>query len=78
MTCFFVPTPARHRGLAVSLLRGAVDHVRAGGGRVVEGYPAPTGSEAAYMGTVSIFTDAGFRLAGGDPEHPVYRYHLDG
>ena len=78
VTCFYVPAAARHRGLAVALLRGAVEHVRAAGGQVVEGYPAPRASEAAYMGTVPIFVEAGFRRAGGDERHPVYRHELTG
>lgn len=78
VTCFYVPAAARRRGIAVALLRGAVEHVRACGGHVVEGYPAPRSSEAAYMGTVPIFTEVGFRTAGGDERHPVYRYELTG
>jgi hypothetical protein len=74
-----VPRSARHRGLGPVLLRGAVEHVRTSGGRIVEGYPDPSASEAAYMGTVAIFTAVGFRFAGGDPErHPIYRYEIDG
>ncbi len=71
ITCFYIPRSARHMGVAAALVRGAVEHACAGGARVVEAYPSPVASEAAYMGTVSMFANAGFH-----DTDSVYRYEI--
>lgn len=65
VTCFVVPVARRGRGVASALLAGAVDHARACGAAVVEGYPVDTDGErhsssALYHGTVTMFAGAGF------------------
>ncbi|MEG3613830.1 GNAT family N-acetyltransferase [Isoptericola haloaureus] len=68
--CFVVRPGYRRRGVARALLHGAVDHARAHGGRVIEGFPVepepgrrvPVG--AAYVGTVPLFESAGFDRVG--------------
>lgn len=64
VVCFFVARPYRRKGLTVELLRAAVDHVRARGGRIVEGYPSRPGKKTAdawiYTGVASAFEKAGF------------------
>lgn len=65
IVCFVVRAGHRKRGLMRVLLEGAVEHARASGAEVVEGYPAETGGErldviSGYVGTTSLFEQAGF------------------
>lgn len=68
--CFVVRPGYRRRGVARALLRGAVEHARSQGGRVVEGFPveAAPGARvpvsAAYVGTVELFESEGFEPVG--------------
>lgn len=68
VTCFVVRLEYRRQGVARALLAGALDHARARGARVIEGYPVdpevrPSLSAAErYHGTVSLFRDAGFEV----------------
>lgn len=81
IVCFFVPREARGRGLARKMLRAAVDFARSRGARLVEGYPVdihgPTDPEGLFVGTSSMFADAGFReVARRKPTRPVMRRTL--
>ena len=63
--CFVVRPGFRRRGLMHDLLNGAVEHARAMGAIVVEGYPVdPDGSRidqtSGYVGTVALFEAHGF------------------
>jgi GNAT superfamily N-acetyltransferase len=63
--CFRVRSGFRRRGLMHDLLDGAIDHARASGAFVIEGYPVdPEGDRvdqtAAYVGTVGLFEAHGF------------------
>ena len=63
--CFVVRPGFRRRGLMHDLLNGAVEHARAMGATVVEGYPVdPDGSRidqtSGYVGTVALFEAHGF------------------
>ena len=65
ITCFFVRRSARGRGVTRALLKDAVAFARAHGATLIEGYPVDTSSgrvtaDAAYHGTLKLFTDAGF------------------
>jgi ribosomal protein S18 acetylase RimI-like enzyme len=68
VTCFVVRMEFRGRGVARALLRGAVEHARENGARVVDGYPVdPTvrpslSSAEKYHGTVTLFAWAGFAI----------------
>jgi predicted GNAT family acetyltransferase len=83
VTCFFVKSRWRGRGVAGPLLAGAVAVARARGAAVVEGYPVvPAGSGQipgpwAWTGVPRIFARAGFkpikRAAG---LRPIYRLKL--
>jgi len=83
VTCFFVREDVRGRGLTTQLLRAVTDHVRAHGGRAVEGYPEDpahvSNSETpGYMGLVPAFEGAGFEeIAHLSNGRPVYRATLD-
>jgi GNAT superfamily N-acetyltransferase len=65
VSCLFVARAWRNRGVSVRLLRAVVAHVKARGGRVVEGYPVeprqtPMPAVFAWTGTASAFRQAGF------------------
>jgi GNAT superfamily N-acetyltransferase len=64
--CFVVRPAFRHQGLMNVLLEGAVEHARAHGARVVEGYPIESETAgkvdviSGYVGTMRLFERAGF------------------
>jgi GNAT superfamily N-acetyltransferase len=82
--CFVVRPGFRRRGVSRALLAAAVEHARAGGARVVEGYPVdvaerPDVSVATlYHGTRTAFEDAGFvERARPLPARPVMTLTLE-
>lgn len=64
VSCFVVRVGHRRKGVARALLDAAVEQARAGGARVVEGYPVDatkgTSSADLYHGPLSAFEAAGF------------------
>lgn len=81
VTCFFIGSKARRRGLGHALLRGAVELAAAHGARIVEGYPLVPGrtlrSDEAYVGVTSLFEKAGFTVAARPSERRVImRYEI--
>lgn len=79
VTCFFVSKQFRRQGITVELLKAAVAHVLAQGGKIVEGYPVETTEELPapfiYTGTASAFRQAGFKeVARRSPTRPIFRY----
>ncbi len=82
ITCFFVAKRFRRQGITVELLKAAVDHVRAQGGGIVEGYPVETAvtmpAPFIYTGTASAFQQAGFQeVARRSPTRPIFRYFIE-
>jgi GNAT superfamily N-acetyltransferase len=84
IVCFWMPRAERGKGIAIALLRAAVEHARAGGARVLEGYPVDTAGErhpqsSVFTGTLAMFTRVGFteveRRAEG---RPIVRIELAG
>ena len=66
IVCLFVPRGNRRQGVARALVAGAVAWARERGAVTLEGYPYDThgqrhDSASLYVGTVGLFTDAGFR-----------------
>lgn len=66
--CFVVRAGYRRHGLMHRLLAGAVEHARAHGAEVVEGYPVSAEDGrvdviSGYVGTVELFERAGFERA---------------
>jgi GNAT superfamily N-acetyltransferase len=64
--CFTVRTGYRRRGLGRPLLDGLIGYAREQGAPALEAYPVDTRGArihgtAAYVGTTSMFEDAGFR-----------------
>jgi len=66
--CFVVRAGCRRHGLMHHLLDGAVQHARAHGAELVEGYPVDAAGGrvdviSGYVGTVELFERAGFERA---------------
>jgi GNAT superfamily N-acetyltransferase len=79
--CFFVDRKFRGQGVAVSLLKAAVEYVRSQGGKIVEGYPVEAQTKIpdafAFTGTPSAFEKVGFQeVARNSPTRPIFRYVL--
>jgi GNAT superfamily N-acetyltransferase len=80
--CFYVDPAYRQRGLSLALLKGAIDHVHAHGGRVIEGYPVEPRKERVpavfvFTGLASTFRRAGFvEVARRSDTRPIMRYVL--
>jgi GNAT superfamily N-acetyltransferase len=82
IVCFWMPRKERGQGIAMALLRAAVEHARAGGARVLEGYPVDTtdGRQPdpnVFTGSLAMFQRVGFteverRTAG----RPIVRLEL--
>jgi ribosomal protein S18 acetylase RimI-like enzyme len=65
ITCFFVDSKYRRKGVAGHALRGALQLIAEAGGGVVEAYPQDTGGQKVsasflYSVTRSLFEQAGF------------------
>jgi len=64
VTCFFIGSHARRKGVGHALLRAAVDLAAHHGAKIIEGYPLVPGrklrSDEAYVGVSSLFEKAGF------------------
>ena len=77
VTCFAVRREYRSQQLARRLLDAAVDHARAHGARIVEGYPIDTATKTTtsndlFHGALSTFTAAGFtETARTSPHRPI-------
>ena len=82
ITCFFVAKQFRRNGIAVELIKAAVEHVSHRGGRIVEGYPVDSENESpapfVFTGTASAFRQAGFmEVARNAPTRPIFRYVIE-
>jgi ribosomal protein S18 acetylase RimI-like enzyme len=82
VTCFFVAKKDRRQGIAVELLRAAVEHVKKQGGKIVEGYPVDVQKDlpavSVYTGTASAFRQAGFKeVARRAPARPIFRFFIE-
>ncbi|MFC8192862.1 GNAT family N-acetyltransferase [Cellulomonas sp. NPDC057328] len=78
VVCLVVRAGFRRRGLMHVLLAGAVEHARAHGAQVVEGYPVEVAGTRVdvvpgYVGTVELFEAAGFHRAAPTTAHSGHR-----
>ncbi|MCL5874803.1 MAG: GNAT family N-acetyltransferase [Candidatus Thermoplasmatota archaeon] len=63
ITCFFVDTPERHKGLAKLALDGALDRIARNGGGLVEAYPVTKRNTVeVWFGSVGMFVERGFKI----------------
>lgn len=65
ITCFFIESAYRRKGVATAALRGALREIARLGGGTVESYPEQTdgrvtSEEILYNGTISMFLSHGF------------------
>ena len=83
--CFVVRKDVRRRGIATRLLDAAGEHARRHGARSLEGYPIDTATRRVdgmvvawelYVGTTTMFAEAGFREVARRGKRPVYRRDL--
>ncbi len=82
VTCFFIASGYRGKGMTVALLEAAKDYVRQNQGTIIEGYPIiprrdRVSSVAAYTGLFSAFQKAGFHeVARYSATRPIMRFEL--
>lgn len=79
ITCFFVAKNRRRKGVAVELLKAAIEYVEDQGGAILEGYPVETKKDMPapfiYTGTASAFEQSGFvEVARRSGTRPIFRY----
>jgi GNAT superfamily N-acetyltransferase len=78
VVCFFIAKDHRRKGLTAELLKAAVEHARAHGATMVEGYPVePRGRTSdgfVFTGIASAFEKAGFKeVARRSETRPIMR-----
>jgi len=79
VSCFYIHTPFRRKGLSVSLLKAACEFARNGGATMLEGYPIHTPKKNypavyAWTGLYPTFMRAGFsEVARRSPTRPIMR-----
>jgi GNAT superfamily N-acetyltransferase len=74
VVCFFISRDMRGQGLALQLLKSAVEYAVSQGAHIVEGYPVEPGQSYQFMGSPSLFKAAGFReVARAANNRPIVR-----
>jgi GNAT superfamily N-acetyltransferase len=82
IVCLFVARPHRRCGVSVRLIGAAVEHAKARGASIVEGYPVepktPSMPDAfAWVGTAAAFRSMGFEeVARRSETRPIMRCFL--
>jgi GNAT superfamily N-acetyltransferase len=79
VTCFFIPTRHRGKGVATAMLEAAVELARARGATALEGYPqkplasgAPLPGPFAWTGVPGLFERCGFERINPGDGRPIY------
>lgn len=83
LVCFFVHPDYRRKGVAATMLRGAIDYAAAQGANLLESYAVdltvgkkPPASQL-NMGSAALFAEAGFvEVARNHPQRPIMRLDL--
>ncbi|MBU2446139.1 MAG: GNAT family N-acetyltransferase [Bacteroidetes bacterium] len=81
IVCFFIEKSFRKKGVAVKLIKSAVNFVKRSGGKIIEGYPIEpkkkTADVFAWTGFASAFRKAEFtEVARRSPTRPIMRFFL--
>ncbi len=81
INCFFIHRDHRGTGVATALLDAAVAHAERRGATIVEGYPIdreakPSRSADLFVGTLTMFRDAGFEEVNRVGDRPLVRRRL--
>jgi GNAT superfamily N-acetyltransferase len=81
LVCLYVGKNFRGDGLALAMIKGAIDYAAANGARIIEAYPSvPKGDEplppvSSFMGTPGMFEAAGFeQVARPSRAKAIYRF----
>jgi GNAT superfamily N-acetyltransferase len=78
--CLFVREDQRRRGVATSLLHGAIQSAGEAGARALEAFPrsdVDVAAAALMMGPLALFVRAGFEVVHDFTPYPVLRLELD-
>jgi predicted GNAT family acetyltransferase len=80
--CTFIDKKFRRRGVSVELLKGVVKYAGTKGIKIIEAYPAITGTKLpdafAWIGLYKSFERAGFEIVDRKSKNrPMVRYYLD-
>lgn len=81
ISCFFIRTKARGRGLSHRLVQGGIDFARQNGARLIEACPIDLSKDSRsiglFVGSSRVFEKAGFqRLVERKPGRPLVRLVL--
>lgn len=81
ITCLFVEKKHRRKGVAIQLIRAAVEHAKKNGVKIIEGYPVEAKKDEpppfVFTGTASAFQQAGFlEVARRSPARPIFRFYV--
>ena len=82
IVCFFIHRNYRRRNLGLTLIRGAIQFVKAQNGKIIEAYPTILKSPKAppvstFMGIPKIFETAGFEIVSRPSESKlIMRYYI--
>lgn len=79
--CLVVPSEHRKQGVALSMLRGAIQYCQQRGVTILEAYPldnaVPNAGESIWFGSKTTYDEAGFvEVARRKPDRPVVRLML--
>ena len=78
VSCFFIRKGYRRQGLSVKLLEAVKKHVRASGGKLIEGYPGATDAPDTFSwtGRLPAFERAGFEEVARPGARAIVRINL--
>jgi predicted GNAT family acetyltransferase len=81
ITCFFIRTRARGRGITHRLVQGGIDFARGNGARLIEACPMDLSKDSRsiglFVGSSRVFERAGFqRIVERKPGRPLMRLAL--
>lgn len=82
VNCFFVRKDQRRSGISQSLLAATIDQAVRHGATILEGYPRDTstrsvGAAELFVGTLEMFSAAGFEEVNRVGDRPLVRLELD-